>query len=76
VNLTPTQMACLRSGAIAWFEPVGRGWRTCDGLVKRGLMEHNGADRGKGERYRTTEAGKALATPPPTGADGEGEGRR
>jgi hypothetical protein len=58
--LSESQIAQLHRGKAGWFEPVGRGWRTCDGLVKRGLMEHNGAQRGKGERYRTIPARRVF----------------
>lgn len=58
MKLSPYQLKALRMAVGRdWFEPVGWEWRTCDSLVKLGLMEHNGADRGKGERFRVTQAG-------------------
>lgn len=57
MKLTPSQQRAITRGSD-WFEPVGGEWRTCDALVKRGLMEHNGASRGHGERFR-----KLVETP-------------
>jgi hypothetical protein len=61
--MTQWQLKQLERGRNGWFEPVGRGWRTCDALVKLGLMEHNGAERGKGERFRTVAPACPKDTP-------------
>ncbi len=61
MKLTERHIGWLKHGAGGWFEPSGRGWRTCDMLARAGLMEHNGAERGKGERFRTTDEGRKMA---------------
>lgn len=61
-TLSTMQLKYLRHGVNRQFEPTGRGWRSCDSLVKQGLMSHNGAARLSGERFTTTTAGiEALA---------------
>lgn len=45
---------------VSWFEPYGLQWRTCDALARKGYLEHNGAAKGTGERFRVTGAGVNL----------------